>query len=128
MIYNLTVTNNGNVSDTFNVAVTGNSWATTPLPSPIGPIAAGATVGLSVDVFIQAEAANDDSDTATVTLTSQGDGTVTASSILTTTALVAPNFDNVLVNVIVSMVIGALFGWASGRLAGALTKSAAPAQ
>ncbi len=47
---------------------------------------------------------------------------------LTQAALIAPNFDNVLVNVIVSMVIGALFGWASGQLAGVLTKSAVPAK
>ncbi len=47
---------------------------------------------------------------------------------LTQAALIAPNFDNVLVNVIVSMVIGALFGWASGQLAGVLTKTEAPAK
>ncbi len=41
---------------------------------------------------------------------------------LTKAALVAPNFDNVLV-VVVSMVIGALFAMASGKLAGALTKA-----
>ena len=42
---------------------------------------------------------------------------------LTKAALVSPSFDNVLVVVIVSMVIGALFGWASGKGAGALAKS-----
>lgn len=42
---------------------------------------------------------------------------------LTKEALVSPSFDNVLVVVIVSMVIGALFGWASGKGAGALAKS-----
>ncbi len=42
---------------------------------------------------------------------------------LTQAALVSPSFDNVLVVVIVSMVIGALFGWASGKGAGALAKS-----
>ncbi len=42
---------------------------------------------------------------------------------LTPAALVAPNLDNVLIVVAVSMVIGALFGMASGKLAGALTKS-----
>ena len=47
---------------------------------------------------------------------------------LTQAALVSPSVDNVLVVVIVSMVIGAVFGWASGQLAGALTKSEAPAQ
>lgn len=34
------------------------------------------------------------------------------------------SFQNPLVLVIVSMVAGALFGWASGKLAGALTKEA----
>ena len=42
---------------------------------------------------------------------------------LTQAALVSPSFDNALVVVIVSMVIGALFGWASGKGAGALAKS-----
>jgi hypothetical protein len=42
---------------------------------------------------------------------------------LTKAALVSPSFDNVLVVVIVSMVIGALFGWASGKGAGAMAKS-----
>ena len=42
---------------------------------------------------------------------------------LTQAALIAPNLDNALIVVAVSMVIGALFGMASGKLAGALTKS-----
>lgn len=38
--------------------------------------------------------------------------------------LASASFANPLVLLIVSMVIGALFGWASGKLAGALTKEA----
>ncbi len=89
--YTLTVTNTGNVSDSFDVAVSGHSWSTTPSPSPIGPIAAGASSSLSVDVVIPGAATDGQFDTATITLTSQGNGTATASSTLTTTAVVAAN-------------------------------------
>ena len=36
--------------------------------------------------------------------------------------LASPSFENPLVLLIVSMVVGALFGFVSGKLAGALTK------
>ncbi len=42
---------------------------------------------------------------------------------MTPEALIAPSFDNVLINVIVSMAIGAVFGWLSGKGAGMLAKS-----
>jgi len=88
--YTLTVTNNGNVPDTFTVAVSGNAWTTTPAPSPIGPIAAGGTGELTVNVVIPGAAADGASDAATIALTSQGDGTATDSSTLTTTAVAPP--------------------------------------
>jgi len=44
---------------------------------------------------------------------------------LTLDALLAASFDNALIVVVISMVIGALFGYASGRLAKALTTAEA---
>jgi len=42
-------------------------------------------------------------------------------------ALFSASFSNALIAVAISMVIGALFGYASGKLAGALTKAEAAA-
>jgi uncharacterized membrane protein len=84
--YTLTVTNTGNITDTFSVAVSGNTW-TTRAPTTVGPLAAGTSATLQITVTIPANARAGASDTATVTLTSQGDATQSAQSSLTTTAL-----------------------------------------
>ncbi len=83
--YALQVTNTGNITDTFNVAVSGNSWTTTA-PGTVGPLAAGADVDMDVMVTIPESAAGGETDVATVTVTSQGDDTQWATSTLTTTA------------------------------------------
>lgn len=87
--YALTVTNTGDTSDSFTITVSGNAWTTTA-PASVGPLAAGASAPLSVDVSIPAGAANGDSDLATITVTSQGDAAQFATSTLTTTAFVQP--------------------------------------
>ena len=83
--YNLTVTNTGNVPDVFNATVTGNAWPT-PVPAPVGPLAAGASSVVAVTVNVPAGAVIGATDTANVTFTSVGDPTKSASSTLTTTA------------------------------------------
>ncbi|MCB0210499.1 MAG: DUF11 domain-containing protein [Anaerolineae bacterium] len=83
--YTLDVTNDGNVADTFDVSVDGNLWATSA-PSVVGPLVAGETAQITVDVTIPTGASDADSDVATVTVTSQGDNSKSASSNLTTVA------------------------------------------
>ena len=83
--YNLTVTNTGNVSDNFNATVAGNAWPTS-VPTPIGPLAAGASSNVTVTVIIPAGALEEALDIANVTFTSAGDPSKSASSVLTTTA------------------------------------------
>lgn len=87
VIYMLTITNTGNVTDTFDVAVSGETWTTTPMDTSI-TLGAGASGTVMVHVDIPASAANDDTDAATVTVTSQSDATATAAVTLTTTAVV----------------------------------------
>jgi sugar lactone lactonase YvrE len=83
--YTLQVTNNGNVSDTFDVRAGGHSWTTTPNPTTVGPLVAGDSAELVVTVTIPTSATGGATDVTAVTVTSQGDDTVTATSILTTT-------------------------------------------
>jgi uncharacterized membrane protein len=85
--YTLTLTNLGNITDTFTFTYTGNAWVV-DLPVTSFELAAGEAVDVVVNVTIPAGAADGDFDVVTVTVTSTGDGTVTASSELTTTALV----------------------------------------
>lgn len=81
--YTLSVTNTGSYTDTFDVAVAGNSWATTPATDTltIGP---GQSAELQVSVAVPASAGPDDQDTATVTVTSRGSAVANASATLTT--------------------------------------------
>jgi hypothetical protein len=83
--YTLRVTNAGNVSDTFDVAASGNAWPTTPL-TPLGPLAAGASASVAVTVSIPATAVGGEADVATITVTSRGDDTRWATATLSTTA------------------------------------------
>jgi hypothetical protein len=85
--YTLDVTNTGNTSDSFDITLSGNLWTTTA-PATVGPLTAGATTQITVDVDVPAGAADGDTDNATVTATSQTDNGQFASSVLTTTASV----------------------------------------
>jgi hypothetical protein len=84
--YTLQVTNTGNVSDAFDVHASGYRWATALNPTTVEPLTAGRSADVVVTVTIPTSAAGEATDVATVTVTSQGDDTVTATSILTTTA------------------------------------------
>lgn len=79
--YTLTVTNTGNVNDTFDIAITGETFTTTA-PASVA-LAPGASTTFNVVVTIPSSASSGDS--ATVTLTSQGNGSVSASATITTT-------------------------------------------
>jgi hypothetical protein len=81
--YDLTVTNVGNCVDSFDVATSGNLWATIA-PAVIGPMEPAEVFTFQVTVSIPAGANAGDSDQATITLTSQADSSVEASSVLTT--------------------------------------------
>jgi hypothetical protein len=83
--YNLTVTNTGSVSDIFNATVAGNAWPTS-VPTPVGPLASGASRAVTVTTIIPAGTPDGAHDTAHVTFTSAGDPSKSASSALTTTS------------------------------------------
>jgi subtilisin family serine protease len=83
LTYTLTVTNTGNFTDTFTVTVSGNAYAAA-VPSPVGPLADGASASLPVTVTVPTNAAEGASDTAVITVTSQGNGVASASATLTT--------------------------------------------
>jgi len=85
--YTLTLTNTGNGEDTVALTFAGNLWDV-QLPVDIFPLAAGASVQVTVLVTIPADAMNGDFDVVTVTADSEDGSTV--SSELTTTAVVVP--------------------------------------
>jgi uncharacterized membrane protein len=84
-MYTLRITNTGNCADTFAVAVSGDSW-TTSAPSSVGPLAAGASEDVQIVVQVPISAGGGSSDIVSITVTSQGDGSVSDSSTLTTSA------------------------------------------
>jgi uncharacterized repeat protein (TIGR01451 family) len=81
--YALKLTNNGSAADTFDLTVSGNAWTTTA-PATVGPLAAGESEEVTVQVEIPLGAHSGDEDTAMVTATSQADPTKSASTTLTT--------------------------------------------
>jgi hypothetical protein len=86
--YTLTITNTGNVADTFSLMATGNEWDV-DLPDDV-ELGAGESATFTVEVTIPMDAEDGDMDTVTVTATSMGDPDESASSELTTTAEVEP--------------------------------------
>jgi hypothetical protein len=84
--YTLSITNTGNITDVFTFADSGNNWAV-GLPMTV-TLGAGDSADVMVTVTIPLTAADGTVDTVTVTATSVGDGTKSASSDLTTTAVI----------------------------------------
>ncbi|MCZ7671199.1 MAG: hypothetical protein M5U34_30725 [Chloroflexi bacterium] len=82
--YTLTLTNSGDVADTFSLAASTSTFATTLSTSSVA-LAAGASTTVEVYVTIPAGAADGDDDMVTITATSQGDPGESAASTLTTT-------------------------------------------
>jgi uncharacterized repeat protein (TIGR01451 family) len=89
IVYTLTVTNLGNVADTYDVTatITGQAWTTT-LPLTVGPVGIGGSAQFTVGVEIPTTGTSEgDTSQATVTVSSQGDATKTGTSVLTTEVL-----------------------------------------
>ena len=86
VVYTLTITNTGNVVDTFDLSATG-VWAAVLSQTSI-TLAPGASATFTVEVSIPGDALDGDVDVTTVTATSQTDGTAADSATLTTTAIV----------------------------------------
>jgi len=84
--YTLTLSNTGNFTDTFDLTYAGSEWEVT-LPVTQTTLAAGASIEVSVQVMIPADAAKGSTDSATITAVSQGDPTASAIAELTTTAV-----------------------------------------
>ncbi|MFL7840312.1 MAG: FixG Ig-like domain-containing protein [Candidatus Promineifilaceae bacterium] len=87
--YTLTITNSGQMEDSFDLAAMGQSWTTNLSTSQI-ELAPSASADFMVTVSIPPSAADQDSDTVTIIATSQGDNNKTASAILTTTNVDTP--------------------------------------
>jgi subtilisin family serine protease len=85
--YTLTVTNTGDLTDTFSITATAVWDVQLPVTGfTLGP---GESAPLTVNVDIPADAANGDSDVATVTVMSETDPSSMAESELTTTAVIS---------------------------------------
>jgi hypothetical protein len=85
--YTVTVTNTGDITDSFTISNTGNSWATS-LSAISLTLGAGESEQVMVMVTVPADAANNDTDTVTITAVSDTDGSASDSVDLTTTAVV----------------------------------------
>jgi uncharacterized membrane protein len=81
--YTVSLTNTGNVPDTFDLGLSGNSWPTslTALSMALGPNSAGS---FSVVVDIPPGALSGDFDAVTITATSQGNAGKSDTAVLTT--------------------------------------------
>jgi uncharacterized membrane protein len=106
-VYTLTITNTGSISDSYNLVVEGNHWVTT-LPTTAGPLAPGFSEPLTVTVDIPDQVAGGESDRSQVTVSSQSYNDVSASAILTTTALAVYNLD---IDPLLSSATGAPESW-----------------
>lgn len=86
--YTLTLSNTGNVTDTYAISLSDNFW---PVTAPLSvTLAATEATTLTIGVTIPITAVHALSDTLTLAATSAGDELVWASSVLTTTAVVPP--------------------------------------
>ena len=89
--YTLTLSNTGNMSDTYTIAgsVSGKPW-TTNWPPTVGPVAGGGIAQVDVTVQISSTASDGDQSYVVITAASQGDPTKSDTSVLTTTATTQP--------------------------------------
>lgn len=86
VVYTLTITNTGDIVDTFDLTVTG-TW-TANLSQTSITLDSGEAATFTVEVVIPGNVSNNANDVTTVTATSQNDDTATDSTDLTTTAVV----------------------------------------
>lgn len=85
-VYTLTVTNEGNYTDTFQLSA-GGVWTPTLSTDTAGPLAPGEVFTFTLDVAIPAGAAGGSTDMTTVTATSGWDASIWATAQVTTTAV-----------------------------------------
>jgi PKD repeat protein len=85
VVYNLTLTNTGNASDTFDLSYDGEVWDVS-LSDTEAALAAGGDVQFTASVQIPLGALAGDWDAFSTQAVSQGDGTVSGQVALTTTA------------------------------------------
>ena len=107
--YTLTVSNLANITDTFDIAASGNTWQVN-LPASVGPLAVGEQAQVIVQVEVAAEALTGETDAASVTFTSQGDNAASQSALLTTSA-----------NTFYDLIVDPLADAASGNPGGTVT-------
>jgi hypothetical protein len=86
VVYDLTLTNTGNVTDTYEVTFSGSTW-TVVLPTDSFTLAPGMNDSVAVQVTVPVGAGNE-FDTVIVTAASETDSDVSASTALTTRAFV----------------------------------------
>ena len=89
--YTLTLTNEGNISDTFTLALTNQTWFSTLSPTSL-TLNAGTSTTVTVTVFIPNTANVNNTDRVRLSTVSQNDASATDSIMLTTTA--APTMAN----------------------------------
>jgi uncharacterized membrane protein len=87
LTYTLVVSNTGNVTDTYALGVSGETWLTM-LETSLVEVAAGGSMPVEVYVTVPAGANDGDMDMATITATTTSDGTASDSLVLTSTAVV----------------------------------------
>ena len=92
--YTHTLTNTGNITDTFVLTVTGSSWLTGSQVAPqwVPQLGPGLTATVQVYIAVPVDAGGME-DVATVVATSQGAGQLTASATDTTFALFTPGVE-----------------------------------
>jgi uncharacterized membrane protein len=83
--YELTLTNTGNITDTFDISAGTSEWDV-QIPTSTLTLGPGESAAFPVQVSVPETAEFGETDQVTVTAVSQGDSTITASAILTTTA------------------------------------------
>lgn len=82
--YQMTISNTGNLSDTFDISISGNQWPSS-LPTTAGPLERGNSSTFNVAVTLPTDTLGAASDTVTVTVRSRSDATLIRSVTLTTT-------------------------------------------
>jgi PKD repeat protein len=82
--YTILVTNTGNTTDIYDMAIT-STWGA-QITTPIGPLTSGSRIFFTVVINIPRDAIDGSRNTATVAVTSWGDPMLTKKVILTTTA------------------------------------------
>jgi uncharacterized repeat protein (TIGR01451 family) len=84
--YTLSVHNDGNITDTYDLSLSPTAWNTSFSGTPVGPVGPGSQEDFEVYVEIPGGASGGAQDVATVTAQSRGPSGATETSVLTTTA------------------------------------------